>query len=44
MTSDEMKRALELITEYAQTDMICVSNDEIELLRRYARTMGEWRK
>ena len=44
MSSDEMKRAVDLLAEYARTGMLCIGNDEAELLRRYARTMGEWRK
>lgn len=43
MSSDEMKRAVDLLAEYARTGMLCIGNDEAELLRRYARTMGEWR-
>ena len=43
MSSEEMKRAVDLLAEYAQTGMLCVSGEEAELLRRYARTMGEWR-
>ena len=44
MTSEEMKKTVELLAEYAQTGMLCVSNEETELLRRYARAMGEWGK
>ena len=44
MTSDEMKRAVDLLAEYARTGMLCIGNDEAELLRRYARTMRERRK
>ena len=44
MTNDEMKRAVDLLAEYARTGMLCIGNDEAELLRRYARTMGEWGK
>ena len=44
MSSDEMKRAVDLLAEYARTGMLCIGNDEAELLRRYARTMGEWRE
>lgn len=44
MTSDEMKRAVDLLAEYARTGLLCASNEEMELLRRFARTMGEWRK
>ena len=43
MSSDEMKRAVALLAEYARTGMLCIGNDEAELLRRYARMMGEWR-
>ena len=42
MSSDEMKRAVDLLAEYARTGMLCIGNDEAELLRRYARAMGEW--
>lgn len=41
MTNDEMKRAVDLLAEYAHTGMLCIGNDEAELLRRYARAMGE---
>lgn len=44
MSSDEMKRAVDLLAEYARTGLLCISGEETELLRRYARTMGEWRK
>lgn len=44
MTSDEMKRAVDLLAEYARTGLLCVSGEEAELLRRFARTMGERRK
>lgn len=44
MTSDEMKRAVDILAEYARTGLLCVSGEEAELLRRFARTMGEWRK
>ena len=33
-----------LIAEYARTGLLCISREEAELLRRYARTMGEWGK
>lgn len=42
MTSDEMKMAVDLLAEYARTGLLCVSGEEAELLRRYARAMGEW--
>ena len=44
MSSDEMKRAVDLLAEYARTGMLCIGNDEAELLRRLARTMEEWRR
>ena len=44
MSSDEMKRAIDLLAEYAQTGILCISGEEAELLRRYARAIGEWRK
>ena len=44
MTNDEMKRAVDLLAEYARTGMLCIGNDEAELLRRYAHAIGEWRK
>ena len=44
MTNEEMKKAVELLAEYARTGLLCVSGEEAELLRRYARTMGEWRR
>lgn len=44
MTNDEMKRAVDLLAEYARTGLLCVSGEEAELLRRYARTMEEWGK
>ena len=44
MSSDEMKRAVDLLAEYARTGLLCISGEEAELFRRYARTMGEWRK
>ena len=44
MSSDEMKIAVDLLAEYARTGLLCVSGEEAELLRRFARTMGEWRK
>lgn len=44
MSSDEMKRAVDLLAEYARTGLLCVSGEEAELLRRFSRTMGEWRK
>ena len=42
MTNDEMKRAVDLLAEYARTGLLCVSGEEAELLRRFARTMEEW--
>lgn len=42
MTNDEMKRAVDLLAEYARTGLLCVSGEEAELLRRFALTMGEW--
>ena len=44
MANDEMKRAVDLLAEYARTGLLCVSGEEAELLRRFARTMEEWRK
>ena len=44
MTNDEMKRAVDLLAEYARTGLLCVNGEEAELLRRFARTMEEWRK
>ena len=41
MTSNEMKRAVDLLSEYARTGLLCISSEEAELLRRYARTMVE---
>lgn len=44
MTSEEMEKAVALLAEYARTGVLCIGNDEAELLRRFARTMGEWRE
>ena len=44
MTNDEMERAVDLLEEYARTGLLCVSGEEAELLRRFARTMEEWRR
>lgn len=42
LTSDEMKRALELFVGCARTGMLCVSAEEMKLMREYIRTMSEW--
>ena len=44
MSSDEMKKAVDLLAEYARTGLLCVSGEEAEILRRFARTMEEWKK
>ena len=44
MTSDEMKRAIDLLTEYAQTGMLCISEEDRKILCCFARAMGEWGK
>ena len=44
MTNDEMKKAVDILVEYARTGLLCVGGEEAELLRRYASAMGEWRK
>ena len=38
MTNDEMKRAVDLLAEYARTGLFCVGDEEADLLRRFART------
>lgn len=44
MTSEEMEKAVALLAEYACIGLLCASNEEMELLRRYARIMTEWKK
>lgn len=41
MTSEEMKEALELLIEYAQTGMLCIDERQRQLLKRYSEEMSK---
>lgn len=40
MTSDEIKEALNLIAEYAQTKILCIDERQRQLLIKYNEVMG----
>lgn len=42
MTNTETEHALALLVEYIRTGMLCVSAEEMKLMREYIRTMSEW--
>lgn len=41
MSSEEMKEALELLIEYAQTGLLCIDERQRQLLKRYSEEMSK---
>ena len=40
MTSEEFREVLEILTEYAQTGLMCIDERQRQLIKKYAEIMG----